>query len=63
MLLVLLYGVCAVHAVSNLGKCDVFIHSFYPSPQNKFIFQNDVAKLGDAALIPSWASIIITCYN
>jgi hypothetical protein len=41
----------------------LFILSIQPSPQNKFILQNDMAKLGDAVLIPSWASIIITCYN
>jgi len=64
VLLVPQYGDCAVHAVWILGVAmPLFILSIQPSPQNKFILQNDVAKLGDAVLIPSWASIIITCYN
>jgi hypothetical protein len=41
-----------------------FLLSAPPSlPPNKFVFQNDVAKLGDVVLIPSWASIIITRHN
>ena len=61
--LILQCGACAIRAVSDLGNHEAFLHSFSLSPPNKFIFQNDVAKLGDAVLIPSWASIIITCYN
>jgi hypothetical protein len=61
--LMLQRGARAVRTVSDLVNHYSFLHSFSPSPLNKFIFENDVAKLGDAVLIPSWASIIIACYN